>query len=391
MWYIKSALKVLLKNPIIWILTIILAAVFAAPVYEPLRPAWILDEITREQSKEDYENAKTNYEFALENPSFARNLETEKQLLELKRNIYESTTSAEYFDNNVKLIQAELDQLQSGRSIASESPYDLQAKLLYCMAMSSLGDAVNYPNSKNYPLIEMGASLFEVRTPLLLTGSAIIVSLLVHLTTGEKKLLGITVIGNTKRLLLQAATSCIASVLLILTALLPTLLFALVKNGVGVIAYPIVFRRAGEIVSINALECFLGGLLIVLCSAIFITLCAHCVYSAIKHLLTSSLIACAVTATLVYLPLYPRYFSVRDFNTSLIRFLPSTYFDVRNIVGYLGIWPTHQILKDVNLKPMAALIVLTVWSLVLLLLTVGITALKQAFAKGRYVQLRQCD
>ena len=57
MWYIKSALKVLLKNPIIWILTIILAAVFAAPVYEPLRPAWILDEITREQSKEDYENA----------------------------------------------------------------------------------------------------------------------------------------------------------------------------------------------------------------------------------------------------------------------------------------------------------------------------------------------
>ena len=284
MWYIKSALKVLLKNPIIWILTIILAAVFAAPVYEPLRPAWILDEITREQSKEDYENAKTNYEFAFENPSFARNLETEKQLLELKRNIYESTTSAEYFDNNVKLIETELDQLQSGRSIASESPYDLQAKLLYCMAMSEIGDAANYPNSKNYPLIEMGASLFEVRTPLLLIGSAIIVSLLVHLTTGEKKLLGITVIGNTKRLLLQAATSCIASVLLILTALLPTFLFALVKNGIGVIAYPIVFRRAGEIVSINALECFLGGLLIVLCSAIFITLCAHCVYSAIKHL-----------------------------------------------------------------------------------------------------------
>ena len=391
MWYIKSALKVLLKNPVIWILTIILAAVFAAPVYEPLRPAWILDEITREQSKEDYENAKTNYEFALENPSFARNLETEKQLLELKRNIYESTTSAEYFDNNVKLIETELDQLQSGRSIASESPYDLQAKLLYCMAMSSLGDAVNYPNSKNYPLIEMGASLFEVRTPLLLIGSAIIVSLLVHLTTGEKKLLGITVISNTKRLLLQAATSCIASVLLILTALLPTLLFALVKNGVGVIAYPIVFRRAGEIVSINALECFLGGLLIVLCSAIFITLCTHCIYSAIKHLLTSSLIACAVTAALVYLPLYPRYFSVRDFNTSLIRFLPMTYFDVRNIVGCLGIWPTLQVLKDVNLKPMTALVVLTVWSLALLLLAVGITALKQAFAKGRYVQLRQCD
>ena len=64
---------------------------------------------------------------------------------------------------------------------------------------------------------------------------------------------------------------------------------------------------------------------------------------------------------------------------------------MRNIVGYLGIWPTHQILKDVNLKPMAALIVLTVWSLTLLLLTVGITALKQTFAKGRYVRLRQCD
>lgn len=391
MWYIKSALKILLKNPIIWILTIVLAAVFAAPVYEPLRPAWILDEITREQSKEDYENAKTNYEFALENQSFAQNLETEKQLLELKKNIYESTTSTEYFENNAKLIQAELDQTESGRSIASESPYNLQAKLLYCMAMSSLGDAANYPNSKNYPLIEMGASLFEVRTPLLLIGSAIIVSLLVHLTTSEKKLLGITVIGNKKRLLLQTITSCIASVLLILTALLPILLFALVKNGIGVIAYPIVFRRAGEIVSINALECFLGGLLIVLCSAIFITVCTHCIYSAIEHLLTSSLIACAVTAVLVYLPLYPRYFSVRDLNTSLIRFLPMTYFDVRNIVGYLGIWPTFQVLKGVNLKPMTAIIVLTVWSFALLLLAVGITALKQAFAKGRYVQLRQCD
>ena len=68
-----------------------------------------------------------------------------------------------------------------------------------------------------------------------------------------------------------------------------------------------------------------------------------------------------------------------------------TYFDVRNIVGYLGIWPTLQVLKDVNLKPMAALIVLTVWSFALLLLAVGITVLKQAFAKRRYVQLRQCD
>lgn len=68
-----------------------------------------------------------------------------------------------------------------------------------------------------------------------------------------------------------------------------------------------------------------------------------------------------------------------------------TYFDVRNIVGYLGIWPTLQVLKYVNLKPMAALIVLTVWSFALLLLAVGITVLKQAFAKRRYVQLRQCD
>ena len=68
-----------------------------------------------------------------------------------------------------------------------------------------------------------------------------------------------------------------------------------------------------------------------------------------------------------------------------------TYFDVRNIVGYLGIWPTLQVLKYVNLKPMAALIVLTVWSFALLLLAVGITVLKQVFAKRRYVQLRQCD
>ena len=68
-----------------------------------------------------------------------------------------------------------------------------------------------------------------------------------------------------------------------------------------------------------------------------------------------------------------------------------TYFDVRNIVGYLGIWPTFRVLKGVNLKPMTAIIVLTVWSFALLLLAVGITALKQALAKGKYVQLRQCD
>ena len=68
-----------------------------------------------------------------------------------------------------------------------------------------------------------------------------------------------------------------------------------------------------------------------------------------------------------------------------------TYFDARNIVGYLGIWPTFQVLKGVNLKPMTAIIVLTVWSFALLLLAVGITALKQAFAKGKYVQLRQYD
>ena len=68
-----------------------------------------------------------------------------------------------------------------------------------------------------------------------------------------------------------------------------------------------------------------------------------------------------------------------------------TYFDVRNIIGYLGIWPTFRVLKGVNLKPMTAIIVLTVWSFALLLLAAGITTLKQAFAKGKYVQLRQCN
>ena len=56
-----------------------------------------------------------------------------------------------------------------------------------------------------------------------------------------------------------------------------------------------------------------------------------------------------------------------------------TYFDVRNIVGYLGIWPTFRVLKGVNLKPMTAIIVLTVWSCALFVIAGGLTARKQDF------------
>lgn len=65
-----------------------------------------------------------------------------------------------------------------------------------------------------------------------------------------------------------------------------------------------------------------------------------------------------------------------------------TYFDVRNIVAYLGIYPTLQITRTVNLNPVSALGVLTAWSLALLLLIIGVAALRRAFANRRYVRLK---
>ncbi len=86
----------------------------------------------------------------------------------------------------------------------------------------------------------------------------------------------------------------------------------------SVIAIPSYFRRAGEIVSINALECFLEWLLIVPVLQFSLPYVLIAVYSAIKHLLTSSYCLCSEQRCW-YICLYPRY-SVRDFTLLLIVF-----------------------------------------------------------------------
>ena len=378
MWHLTSNIKLLLKHPFTWLVICVLTVYFSSILIQPSMSNWFLDWNSREVFNETYLNYKREYESGIEQQISDDDLIQLTKKLSITYALANSQDSLDFVQRYLDFLNNQLEDAQSGRQTV-ESIYDLQAKQLYYEHLSQLGNSALYKNTQQYPLIEMMASLFLNRTPLAIYAAIGIFSFIAAKNSHRNKLLGNRQLTFVRFHISKCLSILFTGMISFAISIAPLLVYALVRNGLGLPDYPVVFRRGGEIIYSSALQIITSQLILIfLFSILVITF-----YELLLTISKEPTISLLIVLTLLCIPFYPKYFLTRDFQQSIIKWIPLTYLDSKSIVGALEIFPTTDVFKSGRISYFEVCLETLLWTFILILMTVTIALINKAAVRSK--------
>ena len=378
MWHLASNIKLLMKHPFTWLVTCVLTVYFSSILIQPSVSTWFLDWNSREVFNETYLNYKKEYEDGIEQRIPNDDLIQLTEKLSITYALANSQDSFDFVQRYLDFLNNQLEDAQSGRQTA-ESIYDLQAKQLYYEHLLQLGDSALYKDVQQYPLIEMIASLFLNRTPLAIYAAIGIFSFIAAKNSHRNKLLGNRQLTFVRFHISKCLSILFTGIISFAISITPLLLYALIRNGLGRPDYPVVFRRGGEIIYSSALQLIASQLILILVFSILVSAFFELLFTISKEPTISLLIV----LTLLCIPFYPKYFLTRDFQQSIIKWIPLTYLDSKSIVGALEIFPTTDVFKSGRISYFEVCLETLLWTFILILMTVIIALINKAVIRSK--------
>lgn len=378
MWHLISNIKLLLKHPFTWLVICVLTVYFSSILIRPSVSNWFLDWNSREVFNETYLNYKREYESGIEQQISDDDLIQLTKKLSITYALANSQDSLDFVQRYLDFLNNQLEDAQSGRQTV-ESIYDLQAKQLYYEHLSQLGNSALYKDVQQYPLIEMMASLFLNRTPLAIYAAISIFSFIAAKNSHRNKLLGNRQLTFVRFHISKCLSILFTEIISFAISITPLLLYALIRNGLGRPDYPVVFRRGGEIIYSSALQIITSQLILIfLFSILVITF-----YELLLTISKEPTISLLIVLTLLCIPFYPKYFLTRDFQQSIIKWIPLTYLDSKSIVGALEIFPTTDVFKSGRISYFEVCLETLLWTFILILMTVTIALINKAVVRSK--------
>ena len=378
MWHLTSNIKLLLKHPFTWLVICVLTVYFSSILIQPSVSNWFLDWNSREVFNETYLNYKREYESGIEQQISDDDLIQLTKKLSITYALANSQDSFDFVQRYLDFLNNQLEDAQSGRQTA-ESIYDLKAKQLYYEHLSRLGNSALYKDVQQYPLIEMMASLFLNRTPLAIYAAIGIFSFNAAKNSHRNKLLGNRQLTLVRFHISKCLSILFTGIISFAISITPLLLYALIRNGLGRPDYPVVFRRGGEIIYSSALQLITSQLILIcLFSILVITF-----YELLLTISKEPTISLLIVFILLCVPFYPKYFLTRDFQHSIIKWIPLTYLDSKSIVGALEIFPTTDVFKFGRISYFEVCLETLLWTFILILMTVTIALINKAVVRSK--------
>lgn len=378
MWHLISNIKLLLKHPFTWLVICVLTVYFSSILIQPSVSNWFLDWNSREIFNETYLNYKREYENGIEQQISDDDLIQLTKKLSITYALANSQDSLDFVQRYLDFLNNQLEDAQSGRQTV-ESIYDLQAKQLYYEHLSRLGNSALYKDVQQYPLIETMASLFLNRTPLAIYAAIGIFSFIAAKNSHRNKLLGNRQLTFVRFHISKCLSILFTGIISFAISITPLLLYALIRNGLGRPDYPVVFRRGGEIINSSALQLIASQLILILVFSILVIAFFELLLTISKEPTISLLIVLA----LLCIPFYPKYFLTRDFQQSIIKWIPLTYLDSKSIVGALEIFPTTDVFKSGRISYFEVCLETLLWTFILILMTVIIALINKAVIRSK--------
>ena len=386
MWHLISNIKLLLKHPFTWLVICVLTVYFSSILIQPSVSNWFLDWNSREVFNETYLNYKREYESGIEQQISDDDLIQLTKKLSITYALANSQDSLDFVQRYLDFLNSQLEDAQSGRQTV-ESIYDLQAKQLYYEHLSQLGNSALYKDVQQYPLIEMMASLFLNRTPLAIYAAIGIFSFIAAKNSHRNKLLGNRQLTFVRFHISKCLSILFTEIISFAISITPLLLYALIRNGLGRPDYPVVFRRGGEIIYSSALQLITSQLILIcLFSILVITF-----YELLLTISKEPTISLLIVFILLCVPFYPKYFLTRDFQHSIIKWIPLTYLDSKSIVGALEIFPTTDVFKFGRISYFEVCLETLLWIFILIVMTVIIALVNKAVIKSKLITQGCCQ
>lgn len=368
----------MLKHPFTWLVICVLTVYFSSILIQPSVSNWFLDWNSREVFNETYLNYKREYENGIEQQISDDDLIQLTKKLSITYALANSQDSLDFVQRYLDFLNNQLEDAQSGRQTV-ESIYDLQAKQLYYEHLSRLGNSSLYKDVQQYPLIETMASLFLNRTPLAIYAAIGIFSFIAAKNSHRNKLLGNRQLTFVRFHISKCLSILFTGIISFAISITPLLLYALIRNGLGLPDYPVVFRRGGEIIYSSALQLIASQLILIfLFSILVITF-----YELLLTISKEPTISLLIVLTLLCIPFYPKYFLTRDFQQSIIKWVPLTYLDSKSIVGALEIFPTTDVFKSGRISYFEVCLETLQWTFVLIFMTLTIALINKAAVRSK--------
>ena len=386
MWHLTSNIKLLMKHPFTWLVICVLTVYFSSILIQPSVSNWFLDWNSREVFNETYLNYKREYEEGLEQQIPNDDLIQLTKKLSITYALANSQDSLDFVQRYLDFLNNQLEDAQNGLRTA-ESICDLQAKQLYYEHLSRLGNSALYKDAQEYPLIEMMASLFLNRTSLVIYAAIGIFSFIAAKSNHRNKLLGNRQLALVRFHISKCLSIFITGMISFAISITPLLLYALVRNGLGQPDYPVVFRRGGEIIYSSALQLITSQLILILIFSILVISFFELLLTIFKEP-TISLI---IVFTLLCIPFYPKYFLTRDFQQSIIKWIPLTYLDSKSIVGALEIFPTTDVFKSGRISYFEVCLETLLWTFILIAVTLLVALINKAVVTSKLITQGCCQ
>ena len=386
MWHLTSNIKLLLKHPFTWLVICVLTVYFSSILIQPSMSNWFLDWSSREVFNETYLNYKREYESGIEQQISDDDLIQLTKKLSITYALANSQDSLDFVQRYLDFLNNQLEEAQSGRQTV-ESIYDLQAKQLYYEHLSQLGNSALYKDVQQYPLIEMMASLFLNRTSLAIYAAIGIFSFIAAKNSHRNKLLGNRQLTFATFHISKCLSILFTGMISFAISITPLLLYALVRNGLGLPDYPVVFRRGGEIIYSSALQLITSQLILIcLFSILVITF-----YELLLTISKEPTISLLIVFILLCVPFYPKYFLTRDFQHSIIKWIPLTYLDSKSIVGALEIFPTTDVFKSGRISYFEVCLETLLWIFILIVMTLITALINKAVVINKFITQGCCQ
>lgn len=386
MWHLTSNIKLLMKHPFTWLVICVLTVYFSSILIQPSVSNWFLDWNSREVFNETYLNYKREYESGIEQQISDDDLIQLTKKLSITYALANSQDSLDFVQRYLDFLNNQLEDAQSGRRTV-ESIYDLQAKQLYYEHLSQLGNRALYKDVQQYPLIEMMASLFLNRTPLAIYAAIGIFSFIAAKNSHRNKLLGNRQLTFVRFHISKCLSILFTGIISFAISITPLLLYALARNGLGLPDYPVVFRRGGEIIYSSALQLITSQLILIcLFSILVITF-----YELLLTISKEPTISLLIVFILLCVPFYPKYFLTRDFQHSIIKWIPLTYLDSKSIVGALEIFPTTDVFKFGRISYFEVCLETLLWIFILIVMTLITALINKAVVINKFITQGCCQ
>lgn len=369
--YFCLLFQMLARDKKLWAATVLLAVLVALPMVVPIE-AFFEGGIGREYQEGRLAELQTALADGSYDTAPQRLRDYVAQELEYTKAMVEATDDATFFQALGKLCTLQVRENKEG-FLQGVSPATFEAQAVFYSAVAELDDPIAYSRTTRMASLPYLSFISSQYPSILWMAPGLLAALAALVATRAGTMLGRAPLSEHKRCLAVWLASCSISVPLFVTALLPTLIWTMTRNGLGDPAYPVVYINAGEVFQKTVgIALFQEAALMLLGIGVLTALAilvSRVFFNASK---IGAYVGALIAAGMAFVPMVTGFFSAD--NAAIMNLLPVSYLSPSDVAGALSYDFIENQLLYPGISESTGLIVLAAFVSALLAVLLSITA-----------------